>query len=237
MVMLGLVAVLAAGGIAGGRAAAAAEDASTTTATLATQPFPFNLVAMARAAQDAAHPVGSLRFELEPEDWEPPLLRKGSRNDPVAIADDTAVIEPDGGAAIIPGPLPIPPSPAEPGPPAATAFIWPVAGASITQYYSAFHPGLDLAAPYGTAVVAAAPGVVTYSGWRFDGGGMVVAIDHGNGITTVYNHNSSVWVSVGQQVAAGEGIAGVGCTGLCTGPHVHFAVIVGNVAMNPLRYL
>ena len=65
----------------------------------------------------------------------------------------------------------------------------------------------------------------------------MIAIDHGNGMITVYNHLGSIWVSPGQYVAAGQGIGGVGCTGMCTGPHVHFEVIVNGVIDNPLRYL
>ena len=85
--------------------------------------------------------------------------------------------------------------------------------------------------------MAADAGVVTWAGWRNNGGGYVVAIDHGNGMRTVYNHLGSIWVSPGQAVSRGQGIAGVGCTGLCTGPHVHFEVVVGGVSVNPLRYL
>jgi len=114
---------------------------------------------------------------------------------------------------------------------------WPVPGGTISQYFSSYHPAIDIAAPYGTTVVAADGGVVTWAGWRNNGGGLVVQIDHGNGIVTVYNHLGSIWVGPGQAVAKGEGIAGVGCTGLCTGPHVHFETIVGGVIVNPLRYL
>jgi murein DD-endopeptidase MepM/ murein hydrolase activator NlpD len=78
---------------------------------------------------------------------------------------------------------------------------------------------------------------VTWAGWRNNGGGLVIAIDHGNGISTVYNHLGSIWVAPGQVVSKGEGIAAVGCTGICTGPHVHFETIVGGVLVNPLRYL
>ena len=70
-------------------------------------------------------------------------------------------------------------------------------------------------------------GVVTWAGWRNNGGGLVVAIDHGNGIHTVYNHLGTIFVGPGQAVGKGQAIAAVGCTGLCTGPHVHFEVIVG----------
>jgi murein DD-endopeptidase MepM/ murein hydrolase activator NlpD len=114
---------------------------------------------------------------------------------------------------------------------------WPVSGGTITTYFSAAHPAIDIAAPYGTTVMAADGGVVTWAGWRNNGGGMVVQVDHGNGIVTVYNHLGSIWVGPGQAVTKGQGIAAVGCTGLCTGPHVHFEVIVGGAIVNPLRYL
>lgn len=117
------------------------------------------------------------------------------------------------------------------------SLVWPVIGGSISQYYHAGHLALDIAASYGSTVVAAKGGTVTWSGWRNNGGGYVIAIDHGGGMQTVYNHLGSIWVGVGQYVAAGQGIGGVGCTGTCTGPHVHFEVIVNGVIDNPLRYL
>ena len=121
--------------------------------------------------------------------------------------------------------------------PAPATLVWPVAGGSISQYYHAGHLALDIAAPYGAQVSAAQAGVVTSAGWRNNGGGNVISIDHGNGMVTVYNHLGSIWVSPGQYVGAGQGIGGVGCTGMCTGPHVHFEVIVNGVIDNPLRYL
>jgi murein DD-endopeptidase MepM/ murein hydrolase activator NlpD len=120
---------------------------------------------------------------------------------------------------------------------APSALVWPVPAGSISQYYHAGHLALDIAAPYGAQVSAAQAGVVTSAGWRGNGGGYVISIDHGNGMITVYNHLGSMWVSAGQAVAAGQGIGGVGCTGMCTGPHVHFEVIVNGVIDNPLRYL
>jgi murein DD-endopeptidase MepM/ murein hydrolase activator NlpD len=122
-------------------------------------------------------------------------------------------------------------------PPAATgALVWPVPVGSISQYYHSGHLALDIAAPYGSQIVAAQGGTVTWAGWRQNGGGFVISIDHGNGMSTVYNHLGSIWVSPGQYVGAGQGIGGVGCTGLCTGPHVHFEVIVNGIIDNPLRY-
>jgi murein DD-endopeptidase MepM/ murein hydrolase activator NlpD len=120
--------------------------------------------------------------------------------------------------------------------PALGHLIWPVPGGAISQYFHAGHLALDIAAPYGSQVAAAQSGIVTSSGWRNNGGGYVVSIDHGNGMTTVYNHLGGLWVSSGAYVAAGQAIASVGCTGICTGPHVHFEVIVNGIIDNPQRY-
>lgn len=120
--------------------------------------------------------------------------------------------------------------------PAAGRLLWPVPGGSISQYFHAGHLAVDIAAPYGSQVVAAQSGIVTSAGWRNNGGGNVISIDHGGGLETVYNHLGSIWVSPGTYVAAGQGIGGVGCTGMCTGPHVHFEVIVNGVIDNPMRY-
>ncbi|HEX7195401.1 MAG TPA: peptidoglycan DD-metalloendopeptidase family protein, partial [Candidatus Limnocylindria bacterium] len=121
-------------------------------------------------------------------------------------------------------------------PPAAGRLAWPVPGGSYSQYFHAGHLAVDIAAPYGSQVVAAQGGLVTSAGWRNNGGGNVISIDHGNGMVTVYNHLAEIWVSGGQYVAAGQGIGAVGCTGMCTGPHVHFEVIVNGVIDNPQRY-
>ena len=137
-----------------------------------------------------------------------------------------------GGTAVGAGTTSRVPAPA----PASTSLVWPVPVGSISQYYHSGHLALDIAAPYGSTIVAAQSGTVTWAGWRTNGGGNVISIDHGNGITTVYNHLGSIWVSPGQVVGAGQGIGGVGCTGLCTGPHVHFEVIVNGIIDNPLRY-
>ncbi len=137
-----------------------------------------------------------------------------------------------GGTALGAGTTSRVPAPA----PASTSLVWPVPAGSISQYYHAGHLALDIAASYGSTVVAAQGGTVAWAGWRNNGGGNVISIDHGNGITTVYNHLGSIWVSPGQYVGAGQGIGGVGCTGLCTGPHVHFEVIVNGIIDNPLRY-
>lgn len=125
---------------------------------------------------------------------------------------------------------------APPAPQAPTGLAWPVPAGSITQYFHAGHLALDIGASYGSQVVAAQSGTVNWAGWRNNGGGYVISITHGGGMKTVYNHLGSIWVSPGQWVAAGQGIGAVGCTGICTGPHVHFEVIVNGRLDNPLRY-
>ena len=120
--------------------------------------------------------------------------------------------------------------------PAVGGLVWPIPAGSISQYFHAGHLALDIAAPYGSLIVAAQSGVVTSSGWRNNGGGYVISIDHGNGMQTVYNHLGELWVSSGAYVAAGQGIGAVGCTGICTGPHVHFEVVSNGIIDNPQRY-
>lgn len=117
------------------------------------------------------------------------------------------------------------------------SLLWPVPGGVITQYFSAAHLALDIANSAGSPVVAAAAGTVISAGWRTNGGGQVIEIDHGNGMHTLYNHLGAILVGVGTVVGKGQRIASVGCTGWCTGPHVHFEVMVGGVLVNPLRYL
>ena len=179
------------------------------------------------------------------------------------LPDDEVALLDRSGVAVIPdsGPMPTPvpvdpdatplPAPqtgvgettrgpttrtATPAAPVSNGLVWPVPAGSISQYYHAGHLALDIAAPYGSQIVASQGGTVTWAGWKNNGGGYVISINHGNGMTTVYNHLGSIWVSPGQYVGAGQGIGGVGCTGLCTGPHVHFQVIVNGFIDNPLRY-
>jgi len=96
------------------------------------------------------------------------------------------------------------------------------------------HNGIDIRAPHGTSVVAAADGTVIFSGWM-NGMGNTVIINHGN-ISTLYGHHSRNLVSVGQTVQRGEVIARVGSTGWSTGPHLHFEVHVGNRRTDPMPY-
>ena len=98
---------------------------------------------------------------------------------------------------------------------------------------SRLHAGLDLAAPYGSAVVARAPGVVVAAGWA-GGYGNCVVIDHGGGVQTRYGHLSRIVVRTGQHVDPGTLLGAVGSTGLSTGPHLHYEVRVNGAAINPL---
>ncbi|HKT91008.1 MAG TPA: M23 family metallopeptidase, partial [Paraburkholderia sp.] len=99
-----------------------------------------------------------------------------------------------------------------------------------------FHPGLDIVAPAGTPILAAAGGRVIFAGLKA-GYGNAVEIDHGNGFVTRYGHASKIDVQVGQIVLPREHIADVGSTGRSTGPHLHFEVIVRGVQVDPDDYL
>ena len=99
-----------------------------------------------------------------------------------------------------------------------------------------FHSGIDMAAPHGQPVYAAAPGKVIFSGVQ-GGYGNTVIIDHGGGISTLYAHNSTLTVSVGEFVSKGQMIARIGSTGLSTGPHVHFEVRVDGAPQDPMNWL
>ena len=98
------------------------------------------------------------------------------------------------------------------------------------------HSGLDMSAPSGTPIYATGPGIVTKSGWG-TGYGQYVEINHGNGYLTRYAHASRLIARVGDQVKAGEQIANVGCTGRCTGPHLHYEVVKDGQRKNPSTYL
>lgn len=111
--------------------------------------------------------------------------------------------------------------------------VMPVQG-RITTPYSAAHPGLDVAAPFGTQIRAVLGGTVRES--RFDGRtgwGWTIVVERSDGYTTRYSHNSVNLVKVGQRVAAGQVIARVGSTGKSTGPHVDFRVYLAGVQVNP----
>jgi len=120
-------------------------------------------------------------------------------------------------------------------------FVSPVNGRQTSSFGYRVHPisgsrrmhtGVDLAAPSGTPIRAAATGVVVIAGWM-NGYGNTVTIDHGGGISTLYGHCSRLFVSRGQRVQAGQRIAAVGSTGFSTGPHLHFEKRVNGRPVNP----
>lgn len=126
-----------------------------------------------------------------------------------------------------------------PGTPSATGFIWPASGPVTSGFgprWGRMHTGIDIAVPYGSPVVASKAGVVVIASW-YGGYGNLVVIDHGNGVTTWYGHNSSFAVSVGQTVQQGQVIAMAGSTGNSTGPHVHFEIRFNYNPVNPRPYL
>lgn len=120
-----------------------------------------------------------------------------------------------------------------------SGFTWPVHGI-VSQFASWYHEALDLAAPYGTPIVAAKSGVVKEAntgGWNY-GYGNDVVIDNGGGYETLYGHMEAVNVSPGQQVTGGSTVIGwIGMTGRTTGPHVHFELRQGGTTINPLPFL
>jgi murein DD-endopeptidase MepM/ murein hydrolase activator NlpD len=99
-----------------------------------------------------------------------------------------------------------------------------------------FHPGIDLAASYGTPIRAARAGRVIFAGWD-DGYGKVVVVYVGYGVTTWYAHQSQIQVGVGEWVGLGHVLGRVGATGEATGPHLHFEVRVRGAAVDPLPAL
>lgn len=102
---------------------------------------------------------------------------------------------------------------------------------------STYHRGIDIGAPTGSTIVAACSGTVTIASYGYNGGaGNYVSVNHGNGLTTVYYHCSSLLVSAGTFVTEGTAIARVGSTGISSGPHLHFGVIAGGTYVDPMNY-
>jgi murein DD-endopeptidase MepM/ murein hydrolase activator NlpD len=118
---------------------------------------------------------------------------------------------------------------------------WPAQGSFTSGYgrrWGRMHKGIDIAAPVGTPIVAAADGEVVRSGYDTGGFGNRVDIRHADGTRTLYGHNSRLLVAVGQRVKQGQQIAAMGSTGRSTGPHLHFEFHVsGGDAVNPVAYL
>jgi murein DD-endopeptidase MepM/ murein hydrolase activator NlpD len=118
-------------------------------------------------------------------------------------------------------------------------YTYPVRG-GVSQFFSWYHPGVDITADVGTPIVSAHSGTVTeiHVG-TYDGGyGNNIYISNGNGVVSHYAHMSGVNVGVGQRVVGGSTVIGwIGMTGRTTGPHVHFEIIVNGSTVNPMSYI
>ena len=122
----------------------------------------------------------------------------------------------------------------------------PIPGAPVTSTFGPrvhpifhdvrMHTGVDFGAPAGTPIRAAADGVVVSAG-PLGGYGNATVLDHGNSLATLYGHQSQIFVTAGQRVTRGQVIGAVGCTGFCTGPHLHFEVRVNGNPVDPMPYL
>lgn len=130
--------------------------------------------------------------------------------------------------------------PRAPEEPARVRLRWPLTGA-LNSYFgeprsSSRHTGIDIDGETGSPVVAAAGGLVLVAGPYFEYGTTVI-IDHGAGLTTLYGHLLDVGVRAGDRIRSGENIGSVGCSGSCTGDHLHFEVRLDEVPVDPVPYL
>ena len=121
-------------------------------------------------------------------------------------------------------------------PPASPAWPWPTLG-TISTGFSAAHPGLDIAAPFGAGVQAVAPGVVIDAQKRDWGLGWFLVLDHGGGMTSTYAHLGGFLVKAGAPLGQGQPIGWVGSTGFSTGPHLHFELHRQGRPLDPWDYL
>ena len=122
--------------------------------------------------------------------------------------------------------------------PIAGKLNWPTTAKRITQYFLGWrHSGIDIGVKTGQPIYAAEDGIITTAGWNSGGYGYYIIIDHGNGFSTLYGHNSDLYVKKGERVKKGDVIAASGSTGRSTGPHLHFEVRVSGDRVNPLDYL
>ena len=146
------------------------------------------------------------------------------------------------------------PTPAPTSNASGVSLQWPTWCHTITSYFgnrvhpiygnTRFHSGIDIGAGFGDTIMAAASGTVIYvetpvpgQSWGGSGYGNYFIIDHGNGVSTLYAHCTSVYVSNGQSVSQGEAVGTVGSTGGSTGSHLHFEVRINGTRVDPLSYL
>jgi murein DD-endopeptidase MepM/ murein hydrolase activator NlpD len=125
------------------------------------------------------------------------------------------------------------------------ALSWPCSGTVVSPFgyrihpilgYRKMHTGIDIAAAYGVTLRSSAAGTVIYASWM-GGYGNVIIVDHGDGLSTLYAHQSRLAVGNGARVSRGQTIGYVGSTGFSTGPHLHYEVRVNGNPVDPMRYL
>ena len=166
-------------------------------------------------------------------------LKKSSTSTP---AETNSLISLSGTNTVTPA-LPPLASPEEylPDNPLFDGYMWPAKGTLTSGYgwrWGKMHKGIDIAAPIGTPIMAAAAGEVIFAGWNSGGYGNLVKLQHSDGSVTFYAHNNRVLVHNGQKVKQGQLIAEMGSTGRSTGPHLHFEIRPnGTTAINPIARL
>ncbi|MFA6272397.1 MAG: peptidoglycan DD-metalloendopeptidase family protein [Patescibacteria group bacterium] len=202
-------------------------------------------------------PVSGISYQVKSGDTLDKIAEKyGAKADEIveynqlasaeAISKDQIIILPGGVPPAPPAPVVQPTSrfasvsdffvPDDATPTYGTKLQWPTPSHRINQYYGWRHTGLDIDGTTASPNYAADTGRVIYAGWS-GGYGLMVKIDHGNGMQTLYGHFSKIAVSVGDNVTRGQTLGMMGCTGWCTGNHLHFEVIVNGKKQNPLSYL
>jgi murein DD-endopeptidase MepM/ murein hydrolase activator NlpD len=187
-------------------------------------------------------------YGLAPAD----LLEENGIVDPKQVAIGTELFVPgatrvvgldettgSGGKATGPAPPTAEPEPERPASAQKAKLAWPLKGVLYGRYgvrSGRRHDGIDVSAPEGTAIGAAAPGTVIFAGEQ-SGYGSILILRHEGGLVTLYAHCSALLVDEGTAVKAGQVIAKVGQTGRSTGPHLHFEVREGTRPRNPLLFL
>ncbi len=133
----------------------------------------------------------------------------------------------------------VPSNPSAPSRSSSFSLFWPVEGKVFSRFgprRGRFHTGVDISAPRGTPVYAAAAGTVVRAVWR-SGFGRSILIDHGNGVMTRYAHCDTMISKAGEKVSKGQKIGTVGRTGRTTGPHLHFEVVINGKHQDPEKHL
>ncbi len=219
--------------------------------TVSASPIPFGRAAERQRRTSPSLATVQQSLPTPPEVRPQPTLTSRPQTTTVAPSAPVRPIAPpvpvQVARSIVTPPLPshldLPPLPASDRflPSLTTNFIWPARGVLTSGFgprWGRMHRGIDIAAPVGTPIYAAADGVVTYSQWNSGGFGNLVEMRHADGTLTLYAHNHRNLVRVGQFVRQGEQIAEMGSTGRSTGPHVHFEIHPqGRGAVDPMTFL